>query len=156
MSLASFEDANQWLDRFKIEFDNAEDASEEAEQADAIVKGHLYGTFPDHVNLWDIAPTGPQEATPELVVQVASMLMASYRYAKRYSEEELGRNNYANQLEQRAMKLLQGISDGTIDLADKSYLSAASFEDTDFWPNDATVKEGTDEPLRAFTMEQVF
>lgn len=156
MSLASFEDAREWLDKYKITFETADDAVAESAHADAIVRAYLAGTFPDHVGLWDKEPTGNQEATPEIIVQIAAMLMASYRYAKVYSEESLSHNSYAFQLEQRAMKLLSDVSNGLIDLADENYASSAAFAESDFWPNDKTVKEGTNEPLRAFNMEQTF
>lgn len=156
MSLASYEEANRPLDQTKIAFANAPDAESEATQADTIVKSALADIYPDNVNLWDAEPAPPQEATPSTIAVIASFLMASFRYAKRYSEEAIGESNYATQLWDRAMLLLEGLRSGKLGLADVTYDSAAEWNRSSFWPNDQTFFEGTSTPLRAFTMEDVF
>lgn len=171
MSLAAFSDANNWLDAVKLAFLNEEDAEEEAASADAIVKGALADVFPDNVNLWirvlpDPNTTPPiLEVTPDLVREIASMLMAAQLYQKRYSEETPRTFNYGTSLQQRAMALLKMLRDGQISLADVDIVNSLGFLLDDYWPNDGTVVTldmpdliGPDlgEPLRFFRMEDVY
>lgn len=144
MALATYEDANKHLDETKLSFLSDEDAAPEAEKAETIVRAYLADTFPDYAGLWvyPLPDPNPDELleTPELVREAASMLMASYRYAKVYSEESMDGNPYALKLEKDAYALLQGIVDGSLVLADVDYGDDAStsFSQDDFWPNNKT------------------
>jgi hypothetical protein len=166
VSLAGFQDANRWLDGTKIKFETIHDADAEATEADSVVKAALAGLYPDHINLWietlpDSNPDGLEE-TPDLVRTVASLLMASYRYAKKYSEEILSPSSYALALEAKAMSFLNRLRDGSMSLADESYISELQFQSSNFWPNDTTVASGDliglseGDPLRFFTTDRVF
>jgi hypothetical protein len=139
MTLALFSDANAWLDITKIRFENANDAEPERVQAESVVLGAVKDLFPDNYALWEDDPTPPQEPVPRLIRTIVSLLMASYRYAKRYSEESLEENSFALSLEKRAMYLLEGLRAGSITLDDVDYESSLSFGEADFWPNDSTV-----------------
>lgn len=152
--LATFSDANRHLDSNKITFADAADAVPEAEQADAIVRASLADVFPDNVNEW--SEDGDPEETPDLVRLIASLIMASKKYAKRYSEEATEENEYAKALWAEAMMLIAGLRDGNLELSDTDYGDVTQWGRSSFWPNDTTVFEGTSEPLRAFKVEQRF
>lgn len=138
MSLATYEDANGYLDANKLQLAAQSEIAEQAVTADSIVRSKLADTFTEQAPLWDsVSITYP---TPNLVRTIAGMLMASFKYAEIYSEESLVGNPYADKLEARAMALLQGIVDGTMILEDVDYGPDASgdFSQDDFWPNDTT------------------
>lgn len=167
MALADFDDANNWLDAVKLKFENQEDAEEESASADAIVLGALIDVFPNNANLWTTTTplVPPAEAVPALVREIAALLMAAQLYQKKYSEETPRAYNYGVQLEQKAMRMLKGLRDGTITLADVDLVNSLGFLEADYWPNDTTVVT-TDmpnlvgpalgEPERFFRMEDVF
>jgi hypothetical protein len=154
VSLATFEDANAWLDETKIKFANAADATSLATQADRKVKGSLADLYPDNVGQWDAS--GNPEPTPAVVRFAASLFMAAWLYQKKYSEETGTDSEFAARLEDRAKGVLTDLREGTIDLDDVDYVSSLSFAQDDFWPNDTTVYEGTDLPIKAFTSDMEF
>ncbi len=139
MALASFEDANEWLDENKIQFLNEDDARQEANNADNIVRSWLAGNWPEYVNLWAHNAGLADNVTPAVVKEAASLLMASYRYAKRYSEESFAGSDYAQRLERRAVEMLAQLKQGELVLWDKTYgqdiFSTYSIEPGDFFPN---------------------
>lgn len=145
MPLATFEEANAWLDGTKIAYLDANDAADDANNADNVVKAYLAANWPEPVLLWDAAPAGAQEKTPEIVADAASLLMASYLYARKYSEETDGEARYATQLEKRAIEILEKLQSGDLTLFDKIYGSdianSLRLEQADFWPNDTTTVE---------------
>jgi len=154
--LATFEDANRWLDESKILFDDATDADDEATEADSIVRAMLFDVFGDLVNDWDGSDDPPPtDPTPPVVRTIAGLLMASYRYAKVYSEETVDASSYAQALENRAMALIMGIKDGSIELGDTTITSGVAWSRDDFWPNDLTTDDN-DDPIRFATMEKEF
>lgn len=171
MPLATFEDANTHLDETKISFVDDADAAPEAREADNIVRSKLGDIFPDQVAHWIDTlpdPVGDALITPNLVREAASLLMASYRYAKRYSEDELNENDYAARLEKRAMRILEDIRNGTAILWDVDYglttEAAYSLEQEDFYPNDTYTPESVEldiadprlQPKRSFSMDRRF
>jgi hypothetical protein len=172
VTLASFDDANDHLDGTKLSFtdNNDENFIAAAAAADPLVKAALYDLYPDHVSLWIETVPSPNpdllEETPQLVRLIASLLYASYYYAKAYSEETLGENDYAKRLEERAWGIVTGLVAGTYQLYDAlSYQSAVQgLQSLDFWPNDSTVVTTDDDipglvtgdPLRYFDMRKTF
>jgi len=162
MSLATFEDGNRWLDQTKIRFENASDAEPEVAIVDPIVKSHLIGAFPNDVGQWD--ESGTPESTPELVRTICGMLMASFRYAKKYSEETTEPSSYSGQLYAQAMLMLEQLRNGTLTLEDVNLESQIALIQGDFWPNNTTLVTSdmdlpmldTGDPLRMFSMEQEF
>lgn len=170
MTLALYSDANSWLDGTKIRFENEDDAEPERSEAETIVKAVLIDLYPTHVNHWTTdSPLDPGEETvPDLVRTIVSLLMAAYRYQRRYSEETMTPSTFAQGLEARAMGLLSDLRTGNASLTDPDtgddLISELTFGEGDFWPNDTTVVEtgsqliGVDEgdPLRFFKMDEVY
>lgn len=169
MPLATYEDANGHLDGTKISFVSDADAEPEAREADRIVKSKLGDIFPDYVALWDISvdPQVEPELVPGLVNEAAALLMASYRYANRYSEDELNENDYAARLERRALQILEDIRSGKAVLFDVTYgittEESYGLERDDFWPNDDYTPEYVEnqktldprlQPKRVFSMDR--
>lgn len=144
MALASFEDANGWLDGTKLAFADEDDASDDADNAENIVRAHLSGVYPDGVDTWEASSNN----VPDTIREIASLLMASYKYAKVYSEDVEAESSYAARLESRAMRLLDDLKTGEIVLHDTDEVSGIAFGKADFHP-----KDDTD---RKFTMGQVF
>lgn len=151
MTLAAYSDANRYLDTNKLSFANDPDALPEATEADRIIRGKLFSVFDTVVDDWDI--DGTPVATPNLIIEIAAMLMASSRYAKKYAEEVEAESSYAARLYARAMELIEQLIDGQITLEDTP--SGISWSDADFYPNDDTVDANGD-PLRFATMEKIF
>lgn len=144
MPLATAEDANGWLDGTKLAFADDNDAADDADNADTIVRAHLSGVYPDGVDTWDIESNN----VPDTIKEIASLLMASYKYAKVYSEDVESESSYAARLESRAMRLLDDLKTGVIVLHDSEESSGIAFDDDDFHPSDDTD--------RKFTMDSVF
>lgn len=146
MPLASYADANDHLDLNKAAFLDDEDARPEAEYADAIVYSHVATVFPENYLLWtttDPLPVGREE-TPSLIREIAGMLMASKRYEKVFSEEQLQPSDYAERLKRDAYALLTKLVSGEMSLVDVEYeavLDELRPEQSDFWPNDTTTNE---------------
>jgi hypothetical protein len=152
MPYASYTDANAWLDEEKLAFVSDGDAQKEAASAERVIRGELTDRY-GIVVIDDWVTT-----TPELIKTIAALLMASYRYAKVYSEAGLGVSNYATALEQRALELLRGLREGTIDIGDivgVVPVGALGFERGDFFPDKFYTNEQGD-PIRAFSMEMEF
>jgi hypothetical protein len=170
MTLALYSDANSWLDGTKIRFENEDDAEPERSEAETITTAALIDLYPDHALLWttDSPLVPPQETVPDLVRTIVSLLMAAYRYQRRYSEEVMTPSTFAQGLEDRAMRLLDALRSGNASLTDpdtgEDLVSELTFGEGDFWPNDKTVVEtgslliGVEEgdPLRFFSMDEVF
>jgi len=170
MTLALYSDANSWLDGTKIRFENEDDAEPERSEAETIVKGALVDLYEDHINLWTTeTPLPPGEETvPDLIRTIVSLLMAAYRYQRRYSEETMSPSTFAQGLEQRAMDLIIALRTNNASLTDPDtgddIVSGIAIDSGNFWPNDSTVvptgsllvgvEEG--EPLRFFKMDEVY
>lgn len=166
-TLASYQDANTHLDETKLSFVDEADAADEASEAFEVIAARIGGLWPEYIETWDHNPDPGEEATPSVVRTIASLLMASYRYAKAYSEESLTENDYSARLEKRALALLDGVANGTIVLWDKDYpvTDASTFNSADFWPNDSYTPEYVEfqkelepelQPKRAFSMDREF
>lgn len=151
MALATFTDANQWLDQVKVKFVDDTDAIPEADNAENIVKAKLYDTFPTLVPLW-VDPA----STPKIVREIASMLMAAFRYGRKYSQQTARRSSYAVQLETRANELIDQLVAGTVQLIDVSPIPVgAAVGSSYFYPNDLTGVEDEAE-ARMFTVRDEF
>lgn len=147
MPLALAADANAWLDEVKLSLSSEAVAAPYAESADNVVKSYLAIRYSDYVNLWDATVPTPagKETPPQIVREAASLLMASYYYSKKYSEETLDDNDYASRKERQAIKILEDLRDGKSTLWDKPYgvtlQDEAGLEQDDFYPNDTAVVE---------------
>jgi hypothetical protein len=172
MPLALYSDANSWLDGTKIRFENEDDAEPERSEAETITKGALVDLYEDHINLWTTTLPIPNpdglETVPDLVRTIVSLLMAAYRYQRRYSEETMSPSTFAQGLETRAMDLIRALRTNNASLTDpdtgEDIVSGIAIDSGNFWPNDSTVVEtgsllvGVEEgdPLRFFNMDEVF
>lgn len=152
MSLATFSDANVHLDGKKIEFLNEEDAAADAIAADRLVKGYLFDAFGADVNQWDA--TGVPANTPGIVREAAAFLMAHFKYARTYSEETQSANSYARWLRREAQDILNGLADGSLELADTPSLQ--DVRQPGFFPDAEYVDLDTGEPIRFARMDMEF
>lgn len=154
--LANAAEANKYLDETKIKFASDDDARNEIEAADAYIKAALFDVFGDVVYTWAL-PSDPVDPLavdpPEIVTENAAMWMAALRYAKKYSEETMGSNSWANQLFMMVDGWLGRLRDGSLTI--DGYTSTIAFNEGDFWPNSTDVVEGTTISSRKFTMDQV-
>lgn len=138
MSLASFTDANAHLDKDKVQFHTADEASDIALSIDRFVRGRLNSVYGEQVTLWDYNPTAPQTDTPEMIREIAAMLMAAKLYNERYSLEDNSSNTYGSRLWRRGDELLDSLIDGSMTLVEVEVISGTAFSQDDFWPNDTT------------------
>jgi hypothetical protein len=148
---ASYSDANAWVDETKIKFIDDTDAAPEAQNAEKIINASLvpiYGATV--VATWSTA-------TPTLVNEIAALLMASFRYAKKYSEEGLNPSDYAQRLEDRALSMLAGLQDGSMVLVDyPNETSLTAFTESDFYPNNTIEDPGTDRASKMDSLSRKF
>jgi hypothetical protein len=157
MALANWEEGNHHLDQTKLRFTDDADATPEAESAERYIKAKLEEQFPDAIFDWGIE--AGDTAPPEIIQEIAGMLMAAKRYEKVYSEETVAESDYAARLYVRADKLLEDIKNGAIVIIGVTPPNV-EFSKADFWPNDTDVViEHTPlsakemEPNRRFTMD---
>jgi|SRR5215472_2806399 len=117
-----------------------------------VIKGYLARSVAPTV----LASWATPETTPDIIREIAAMLIASqvyFNYAMRTSII-LDDHNFAQRLYNEAMQMLQGILDGTIPLIDPGTGlpiegdNPDEMSDLDYFPTDATD--------RAFTMSQKF
>lgn len=122
----------QWLETTKLRLDSIDPALEKTARDQ--VFSMLSAVFT--INTWVDNST-----TPTLVSQAIAMLVAAWTYNRAYSEETTAGNPYALWLEQKALALVDGIRDGSIDLIE---VPGVGVEQAilSFLPNDAT---GTNE-----------
>lgn len=111
---------------------------------------------------YDTTPWLNEATTPSLVLNLITMLVASYVLRKAFAEDE-GAHEYPDWLEGRVLTMLEGISDGLLEIpgTDPDPESAVegvpaffpTDDATDLWFDDPTAEGGA---ARAFTMEQIF
>lgn len=152
MTLASFADANRYLDTNKIRFENADDATPEATAADNLIKSKLFVVFGSLVNDWDF--DGTPALTPPLVLEIAAMQMACRRYAKKYAEEVEAESSYGGRLCSESSALLDQLASGDITLAESP--AGASLGSPEFFPTDTDPVDVSGNPLRFATMDKEF
>lgn len=155
MTLSAYTDGNRFLDQDKLKFADATAYLGDVTSADRLIKAALFEIFGSVVNTWAVSPTPPQVAPPEIVQDISGMLAASYFYRRIYSEETTAQPLYADDLENRALALIDKLRMGTIGLDDETYTSNTQFSDSDFFPNDAYV-DTLGNPIRYFGIEDVY
>jgi hypothetical protein len=111
---------------------------------------------------YDTSTWVDEVTTPPMIVQIISMLVASYTLRKAVSEDD-GVANYAGWLENRAKVLVEGLINGGLDLpgVDPDPTAPASSsvgffptqEATDLWEDDPHDPEGA---ARHFDSQMVF
>lgn len=155
MTLAAADDANRYLDDEKVRFETEADAAADALVTDRYVTSVLFDVFGAQVSTWAVEPGTGEVQAPVAVTEIAAMLMASYRYAKKYSLETDTENTYANRLKMQADEWLEKIRNGQMSLIEAEIVSGLTFSNSDFWPNNLTVDDA-DQPNRKFWMDMVF
>lgn len=127
------------VDKLQVE-EVPDDLARAKEDAERIIRGYLAGVVDSAVLALWIDP----DSTPEIIRAIAGRLTAARLYRLRFSEQSLDDPEYAQNLYNEAMALLQGIISGQIDVPGVD--EGTDFDDTWFEPNDAS----TDQPK--FTM----
>lgn len=117
----------QWIEQTKLSLDSID--PELAESAREIA-------FSTLVNSYDTTIWVDVSTTPKLVQSAISMLIAAWEYNRAYSEEG-GLATYGNDLEDKALALLNGIADGQIALEEYPGVGALA-ETISFYPDDST------------------
>ncbi len=165
LTLATATDANSWLDQTKLTMDNT-DVNQIAPKIDAEVTGYMLNVFPTHAFLW----LSGDEDTPAVIVDIVARLYAAAFYSKKYSEETLVPNSYAERLRNDAMALITAIQNNQLSVYDSDgnvILAESALEEPAFWPNDSTTtqidKHGNlpvgfepGDPDIAFTTDMIF
>jgi hypothetical protein len=145
---------NAWLASTKYHVDALED------ELEAAVVGSSFAAVSTR---YDTSEWLDDVTTPSLMTVAMSMLYAAWWLQRQISEDELTDQSYPIRLEERAMTLLTGIADATIDLpgVDPDPDLTAGRGPL-FYPNDASTALWEDDPLdplgspRAFTMGSAF
>lgn len=136
--LASLEDIGKFLSGHKVEASDANTSSWQIEAA-RIIKSMLSGTF----TVLELHAWQTPETTPPIIRSIAGELCAAYLYRELYAEDETAIPEYAQQLYNEAIGMLQQIRDGLIVVLDDEDVPIADVTTTsmgpgDFWPNDTT------------------
>lgn len=142
--LASLSDVQAFLPQDKLDVDDP-DIEPLQEDARRVVKGYLSGVIPAVT----LATWTDPDSTPDEVRAIAGRLVAAKYYKLSYSEDSLEVPQYAQDLYDEAIAMLQGIVAGTIVLPEIDVVTPGHLTTDDFWPNNKTVG-----PF--FTMDQVF
>ena len=130
------------VDKLKVE-EIPDDLADAKEDAERIIRGYLAGVIDAAVlAIW----TTPA-ATPSQVRAIAGRLCAAKIYRVRYSENSLTDPEYAQNLYNEAMTMLNDIIEGSIVIPG---VDTTQFDDSYFEPNDGS----TDTPK--FTMSGRF
>lgn len=144
MAFASIGDINLHLPNDKLIVDDGQYPDLELD-AERIVRGYLVGSYsPTTLAGW----TSP-ETTPGLIRGITGRLVAAFYYRKRYSEDSLRDPEYAQVKYNEAMKLLNDITAGILELDIADPDVTGDLIQSDFWPNNNTTpaKFSMDMPL---------
>lgn len=132
MPIIDDDDINVHLPQDKLTAESAAgDLAEVKEDADRIIRGTLAG----YVDAAAMALWTTPAATPKLIRAIGGRLAAAFIYRLRYSEDSLDDPQYAQFKYDEAMKLLQGIINGTVTLEELPDQGIQLTEDM-FFPND--------------------
>lgn len=147
MPIVTEPELQAWLEETKLDVPSVD------EQLDATARDEVFGALS---NVYDVTGWVDTATTPSLVRRIMAMLIAAYLYRRQYSEDSDENPGYAVWLEGKAMALLAGVMDGSIDLTDVDVDPSTTALPT-FWPNDLANIVGTEEYSPAvFRMGQVF
>jgi len=148
--LANYAEANKYLDLTKVGFANNDDASDEIDAADSVIRSNLFDVFGDVVYTWEYTPGTGQVQAPDAVTERAAMWMAALRYAKVYSEETLDENSWSARLFAMVNDWFGKLRTGEVTIP--GITSGIAFSEDDFWPNSTDVDPSTGISNRKFTM----
>ena len=142
MSLATLDDVNNHLPIDKLEMVAGDDFNQYLLDVERIIKGALSTTYsPTTLAGWSDPTVSPTHAkyVPGMIRSIAGRFIASFYYAKRFSEESTEVAPYAQKLYDDALGLLNKIVSGEISLYDETDEASPMgqhLEDDDFFPND--------------------
>lgn len=115
----------------KLQFEAIPDDKDQAvEYAERIVRGYLAGVF----EAATLASWSDPSSTPSQIRLVTGLFAAAKVYRLRYSEDSLEDPEYAQELYDEAMRLLEGIRNGTVVVDDVTDTSTG-FSNDWFEPN---------------------
>lgn len=145
MAYAEITDVNRWLDGDTLAVTSSDYISEE-DSAERIIRGALTGKIDGPtMNGWTDPTT-----TPEMIREIAGQLVAGFRYRKMMSEDATRvSDGYGQLLYDEAMMKLNGVINGSIDLADVDpslINSEGELSVANFYPDDTT--QGTTQDRR--------
>jgi hypothetical protein len=134
--MATLDDINGHLDGQVIEA-TADNSNLAQVNVSRVIRGYLSGLF-DSTTLmgWDTP-----EHTPDTIREIASMLIAAQVYFNLAARQSFNVNNdnYAQRLYDEAMKMLQGIIDGTIVIVEEGEAPVGpGLSEGDYFPIDDT------------------
>lgn len=156
MPLATLDDVNQHLPTDKISVEEGDELDQYQLDVERIIKGALSNTYePTTLAGWSDPTVSPTHAkyVPGLIRSIAGRFIASFFYAKRFSEETTEVAPYAQKLYDEAWDLLRKIISGDVvlyDETDEVAETGARLTDDDFFPRDPI-----ETPPR-FTVDQRF
>lgn len=125
----SVAEVQQWLETTKLTT-IAVDAQLEATAAERVLSAVA--------RIYDVTTWVSETTTPSLIRKIIAMLVAAWSYDRQYSEDTVEGSAYGERLEERAMMLLQGILDGTLDLLDIVDEPTPTTSGPVFHPDDST------------------
>lgn len=147
LALASADDIQVHLPADKLIVSD-DDAASLQKDVLRIIRGYLAGVFEPTVLASWVSPA----TTPELIRSIAGRLIASFYYARRYSEDDTDVPEYAQSKYNEAIAMLTRIAAGTLVLLDAAGTTTldttTNLSTLDFYPRDDT--------NRAFSMGDVY
>lgn len=144
--LASLDDINTHLPIDKLEAtDGSEEIARHQIDTDRVIKGYLSSTY----TAATLAAWADPGTTPEFIRSIAGRLIAAFFYSKAYSEDLADWDRtYPQRLYNEAMKMLEMVRSGEIDLGIPGEEAGTVFSSNFFYPTKDT------EPV--FTMDMRF
>lgn len=107
MAHVTLPEVQQWLEATKLTLSSLDPALEDS--AFTVVSSMLDRRY--DTTVWVDSTT-----TPSLIRKIISLLIASWTYERQYSEESTGSSSYSTALEDSAMSLIAGLTEGSIDI----------------------------------------
>jgi hypothetical protein len=142
MALATLDDVNNHLPVDKIQMVAGADFNQYLLDVERIIKGALSNTYSASTLAgWSDPTVSSSNAkyVPGMIRSIAGRFIASFFYAKRFSEETTETSPYAQKLYDDALGLLTKIIDGEITLYDETdeiVETGGRLNEDDFFPND--------------------
>jgi len=153
MTYVTAADAQGWLQVSKYGIE---------EIADEQVSAAVNTVFSKLSRRYDVDLWTNDSNTPQMVLDILTMLVASYTLRKSISEDD-GIANYCDWLEGRAMSLVDGLAEGLLEIPGTDPSADTPEEGTPaFWPTQAATDLWFEDPnaegaaARAFDMQKVF
>jgi hypothetical protein len=142
MALCTLDDVNTHLPIDKIQMEAGTEFDTYLLDAERIIKGALSNTYSATTMAEWSDPTVPPthiKYVPGMIRSIAGRFIASFFYAKRFSEETTDVAQYAQKLYDEAIGMLNKIVAGDIilyDEVDETAETGGRLEEDDFFPND--------------------